>query len=242
MKISFVCVRGHRLNSVVLLSSFKIEDMKQTKIITLIFITAFLFSCSSTKITSSWKAENYVTKQYRNIMVWAILPETDSSLRSQIETHLVTDLMSKGYRAFSSLQVYRAKAYKKFSNEEIVNEFKSTGVDALITLVLLNKEKEEKYYPGGYFNQPVNSYGNLNKYYSNVFERVLTPGYYVTATNYYWQSSLFETNTNKLVYSAQTVSFDPHTTNLLAHENGSLIIKDMIRKKIIIPPLQEDEQ
>lgn len=212
------------------------------KIITAVFLTVALFSCKSTRITAAWKAQDHISKPYHNLMVWAILPETDSMLRRQIETHLVNDLVDKDYHAISSLDVYKEKAYKKFSPQEIVNEFKSTGVDAVLSIVLLNKEQEEKYYPGGYFNQPVNNYGNFDKYYSNVYERVLTPGYYVKTTNYYWESNLFEIPAELLVYSVRTKSFDPYTSDLLAHENGLLIIKDMVKKKIIKKPLPPEEE
>jgi len=216
--------------------------MTLSKIINAVFLTATLFSCKSTKISSSWKAENHVNKPYHNVMVWSILPETDSMLRRQIETHLVNDLVNKGYHAISSLEVYKEKAYKKLTPQQIVNEFKSSAVDAVLSVVLLNKEKEEKYYPGGFFNQPVNDYGNLDRYYSNVYERILTPGYYARTTNYYWESNLFEIKTDELVYSVQTKSFDPYTTDLLAHENGLLIIKDMVKKKIIKKPLLPEEE
>lgn len=223
-------------------SFIKIHNMKMTKFITVLLAAAFLISCKATKITSTWKADNHVNKPYHNVMVWSILPESDSTLRKQIETHLVNDLVSKGYHAISSLEVYKEKAYKKLSAKEIIGEFKSTGVDAVMSIVLLNKEKEEKYYPGGFFNQPVNNYGRLDQYYSNVYERVLMPGYYVRTTNYYWESYFFEIKNDKLVYSVHTKSFDPYTTDLLAHENGLLIIKDMLKKKIILnqAPPEED--
>lgn len=216
--------------------------MKMTKILPLLILTAALFSCKATKISSSWKANEHVTKPYHNVMVWSILPESDSILRKQIETHLVNDLVKKGYHAISSLDVYKDKAYQKLSPKDIIAEFKSTGVDAVLSIVLLNREKEEKYYPGGYFTQPVNNYGNLDRYSSNVFERVLTPGYYVHTVNYYLESSFFEVKEDKLIYSARTKSFDPFTTDMLAHENGTLIVKDMIRKKIIKEPLPPEEQ
>lgn len=216
--------------------------MKLMGLAAICLLAVSLFACKTTKITSSWKAGEHVTKPYRNVMVWSILPETDSVLRRQIETHMVNDLVSKGYHAISSLEVYKEKAYQKLTPTAILDEFKMTGVDAVLSIVLLNKENEEKYYPGGYFAQPVESYGNLNQYYSNVFERMLTPGYYIRTTNYYWESNLFEVQQDKLVYSVKTSSFDPYTTDELAHEKGLLIIKDMIRKKIIIAPTPPDEE
>lgn len=210
--------------------------MKIKMIIPAMMVTAFIFSCSSTKINSSWKAENAQTKPYHNVMVWGLLTEKDSTLRRQMENHLVNDLVSKGYHAVSSMDVYKAKAYKKLTAAEIIDEFKSTGVDAVITIALLNKEKEEKYFPGGFYNQPANKnmHDGLDKYYSGIYERVFTPGYYISTTTYFWESSLFEVKDDKMVYSVQTRSFDPNTTEKLAHENGLKIIRDMVKKKVIL--------
>ncbi len=167
-------------------------------------------------------------------MVWGILTEKDSTLRKQIETHLVNDLIENGYHAVSAMEVYRSKAYKKLTKKEIVDEFKETGVDAIITLVLLNRQKEELFVPPAISSNPVASFDDINKYYSSVFDKIYTPGYYLSSTNYYWESNLFEVKEDKLVYSVQTKSFDPSNTEILAHENGTMIIKDMIRKKVII--------
>jgi len=210
--------------------------MKIKMIIPAMMATAFIFSCSSTKINSSWKAENAQTKPYHNVMVWGLLTEKDSTLRRQMENHLVNDLAGKGYHAVSSMDVYKAKAYKKLTAAEIIDEFKFTGVDAVITIALLNKEKEEKYFPGGFYNQPANKnmHDGLDKYYSGIYERVFTPGYYISTTTYFWESSLFEVKDDKMVYSVQTRSFDPNTTEKLAHENGLKIIRDMVKKKIIL--------
>lgn len=216
--------------------------MKIKMLIPVIIATAFIFSCSSTKINSSWKAENAQTKPYHNVMVWGLLAGKDSSLRKQIETHLMNDLVSKGYHAVSSLDVYKSKAYKKLTSNEIVDEFKLTGVDAVITIALLNKEKEEKYLPGGFYNQPASINGNLDKYYSGIYEKVFTPGYYISTTTYFWESSLFEVKTDKMIYSVRTKSFDPNSTETLAHENWLRIIKDMVKKKLIFDVAPKEEQ
>jgi hypothetical protein len=215
--------------------------MKLKLILPSLIAAALLISCNSTKINSSWKAENTQTKPYHNVMVWGLMAEKDSSLRKQMETHLVNDLVSKGYHAVASLDVYKAKAYKKLSAKEILDEFKSTGVDAIITLALLNKEKEEKYYPGGFLNQPENLNSNLDKYYSGIYERVFTPGYYISTTTYFWESNLFEVSSDKMIYYARTKSFDPANTETLAHENGLKIIKDMVKRKVILDVAPKEE-
>lgn len=172
-------------------------------------------------------------KNYYNIMVWAIMPPADSSLRQQMETHLVNDLVDKGYHAISALDVYSPRAYARLTADEVVKEFKKTGVDAVFTLVLLKKENEEMYYQPNVFLQPVEKNGNFSRYYSTMYEKVLEPGYYIKTTNYYWEGNFFEVNTDKLVYAAQTKTFDPVNTDELAHDNGLKFIGDLLRKKII---------
>lgn len=213
--------------------------MRVNKIIVLAIVSVFFLACSNTKVTYSWKAENKVTKAYRNIMVWGILTEKDSALRTAIEKHLVNDLLSKGYRAFSSMDVYRSKAYKRLSSKEILDEFKNSGVDAVITITLLKKENEEMYIPATVVSTAP-PLGQVEKYYSSVYDRIFLPAYYMTTTNYFWESNLFEVAGDKLAYSVRTKSFDPSSTERLAHENGLMIISDMIRKKVIIEPTKEE--
>jgi len=213
--------------------------MKTWKLIAALLLSTFYLSCSNTKVTSSWKANDYVTKTYHNIMVWGILTEKDGALREKMETHLVNDLAGKGYHAISSLNVFGSRAYNKLSEKEIVEQFKNSGVDAVMTIVLLNKAKEEVYVPPGIVNNPM-AFDQVDKYYSNVYEKVFAPGYYLATTNYFWESKLFEVIKDKLVYSARTKSFDPSSADLLAHENGLTIIKDMTKKKIIMDQVKED--
>lgn len=220
----------------------KINVMKLRTTISAIMITACISSCNSTHLISSWKAEDVKPKAYHNIMVWGLLTEKDSSIRRQMETHLVNDLVSKGYHAVSSTEVYREKAYKKFTSAEILDEFKNTGIDAVITLVLLDKEKEEKYYPSALNNEPMNMYGNLDKYYQTIYEKVFSPGYYISTTTYFWESSLFELPASKITYSVRTKSLDPFTTEKLAHENGLRIITDMVKKKVILDIAPKEDQ
>jgi len=214
--------------------------MKTTKLLTILLAGSLVLSCNSTKLISSWKAGDAVTRTYHNVMVWGILTEKDSALKANMETHLVNDLVERGYHAISSLSVFGSRSYKKLTEKEIVDQFRNSGVDAVITIALLNKEKEEVYVPPAVMNNPVSS-DHVDKYYSNTYDKVFTPGYYVTTTNYFWESNLFEVTQDKLVYSARTKSFDPSSANLLAHENGLLLIKDMVKKKLIIEPVKKDK-
>ena len=66
-----------------------------------------------------------------------------------------------------------------------------------------------------------------------MYNRVYGPGYYVTDTRYFWESNLFDVASKELIYSVQTESFDPASSETLAHEYGKLIVKDMVKHRVL---------
>jgi hypothetical protein len=63
--------------------------------------------------------------------------------------------------------------------------------------------------------------------------RIYEPGYYSESTKYFWESNLYDLNTKQLIYSVQTESFDPASTQSLAHEYGKLIVNSMIKSQVL---------
>lgn len=203
-------------------------------------LIAILCSCNSTKIATSWKAENYSAPKFKHIMVWGILTAQDSTLRQKIEHHMADDLKTYGYDAVTSMDIYGSKAFDKMEESTVINQFKNSGVDAVITIVLLNKTKELEYQPAAIIYKPIPEYQYMEKYYSSEYVKIYTPGYYSTKTKYYWESHLYDIKKGQLAYVVQTNSFNPSSRERLAHENGQLILKDM-SKKILLKNLAPED-
>jgi hypothetical protein len=55
----------------------------------------------------------------------------------------------------------------------------------------------------------------------------------VVDTKDFWESNVYDMPTQQLVYSVQTQSFDPGSSESLGHEYGQLIVKDMVKKNIL---------
>lgn len=190
--------------------------------------------CSTSKITSSWKAENVVPEKYNKIMVLSLIREADRSIQENMENHFVGDLKELGYNAVSSLHQYGPKAFDKMDEEEALNKLKNAGVDAVITIVLLDKEKERKYIPGSFYYSPFGYYHNrFWGYRTALYRRIYEPGYYVTNTRYFWESNLYDMSTQELVYSVQTQSFDPANLESVAHEYGKMIVNKMVKQNVL---------
>jgi len=112
--------------------------MKKIKGISLALLV-IIAGCTSSKITSTWKAENIDTQKYNKVLVLGLIREFDRTIQENMENHLVGDLKDLGYNAVSSLQEYGPKAFDKMDEEAALHKLKNSGIDAVITIVLLNK-------------------------------------------------------------------------------------------------------
>jgi hypothetical protein len=100
--------------------------------------------------------------------------------------------------------------------------------------VLLDKTKERYYVPAQINYSPYVIYRNrFWRYYTTMYDRIYTPGYYTVETKYFWESNFYDMDSKQLLYSVQTRSFDPSSTESLAHEYGQLIVSNMVKSKIL---------
>jgi hypothetical protein len=205
------------------------------KINWIFIISILLFTgCRSSKITTSWKAENIQPKLYNKILVLGLINEPDRTIREKMEEHIVGDLKALGYTAVCSCDEFNPKAFENQNEQQALDKLSKSGIDAVLTVVLLDKTKERYYVPGRVQYSPYFIYQNrFYGYYRTMYARVYTPGYYTGDTKYFWESNFYEIGNKNLLYSAQSQSFDPATAQSLAHEYGQMIVKDMAAKNVI---------
>ena len=193
-----------------------------------------MISCTSSQITNSWKSENIPEKKFNKIMVVGIIAGSDWALREKMETHLVGDLADKGYAAVSSIKEYGPKNFENMKEAEVLDKLSGLGVDAVVTIVLLDKDRERYYVPGKVYYSPYTIYQrNFWGYYTTIYERIYTPGYYQVNTRYFWESNFYDLKNRNLLYAVHTESFDPDSMEALAHEYGLLIVNNMLIKGVL---------
>jgi hypothetical protein len=120
------------------------------------------------------------------------------------------------------------------NEKQALDKLGNSGIDAILTIVLLDKTKERYYVPGRIYYSPyVIYYNRFWGYYRTMHDRVYVPGYYSENTKYFWESNFYALDRKELLYSAQSQSFDPGSISGLSHEYGQMIVKDMVRKSIL---------
>lgn len=211
-----------------------IKTTAMKKLICFNICLLLIIGCGTSKITTSWKATDIIPQQFNKIMVLGLIHERNRSLQEHMENHMVDDLKDLGYKAVSSLQEYGPKAFDKMDEAAALNKLKANGVDAVITIVLLDKERERNYVPSHVSYSPYGYYHDLFwGYHTALQNRIYQPGYYVVNTRYFWESNLYEMSNQKLLYSVQTQSFDPSDSESLAHEYGRMIVNNMVQRKVL---------
>jgi hypothetical protein len=207
--------------------------MKQ--VIKVLLAVLFIFTgCTSSRITSSWKSPDLQQKKYKKILVLGLLKETDHLLREKMEEHIIGDLKSLGYDAVCSCIEYDPKKFNNMKEQEAIQKLNEGNIDAVLTVVLLDKTKERYYVPSKVNYTPYNSYHrDWWGYYSTMYGRIYEPGYYQVDTKYFWESNFYDLESKQLIYSVQTQSFDPASTQSLAHEYGKLIVNSMVKKQVL---------
>ena len=192
-------------------------------------LTFLLSACSSTYVTSSWKAAHVPPAAFKKLVVIALVGDHEKNARELIEKHAVEDLKSFGQHAVCSCEEYSPEAFKGLNEKEAVAKLKEKGVDGILTIVLLDKKKEQHYVQPRAVNVPV-----FWDYYHTIYDRIYTKGYYTENTKYYWESNLYDIPGNQLLYSVTSQSFDPESTEKLAHEYGKLIVKKLVKKDVLV--------
>ena len=207
--------------------------MKRNLFFVLLFLLTIVSCSTSSRITASWKEPASTPVSYNKILVIA-LSQPDNSLKEQMEKHMMGDLQSQGIQAISAYQQYGPKTFEGLSEQTALEKIQNTGVDAILTIVLLDKLKERNYLPGHITFTPYAAYYNqFWGYYSTLHAHVYSSDYYVIDTEYFWESNLYDASSKKLVYSVQTKSFNPDNSQALAHEYGELIIHNMVQQRVI---------
>lgn len=224
-----------------------------------LFHSAFLFVCFSalescsttaaTTITGSWKAPE--ASKYNDFFV--VVLSKNLPVRSTLENDISRKLKKEGVKVSQSLSVF-SPAEKLETPEEkkvAVEKIQALGHDAIITIVVVRHTEEERYVPGanssqpvavgvgtGYYNParggalPAGSYGSFGGYYADASTTYTTPGYYETDKTYFVQSNVYDAKTSRLVWSAQSETFNPANLAAASSDFSTVMAEAMAKAGI----------
>jgi hypothetical protein len=211
------------------------STMKKIAIMVGSVLVLALASCSSTKVTNSWKANDAGNLNSKKVLVLAISNNTnDMAARINMEQELANNLRESNINAVSASTEFNPQTFRNMNEQRALRMLRNRGYDDVLSIVMLDKSKEQHYTPGTVMYEPYGAYySRFWGYYRTIYGRVYTPGYYTTETNYFWESNLYDLRNNKLLYSVQSKSFDPSSEESLSKEYSRQIVKDMVKQGLL---------
>jgi len=159
-----------------------------------------------------------------------------------MEEHFVSELKTLGYNAVSSLEEFGAGGLQGLEQEETYVKLCNKGIDAVITIALLDKQKEHYYVPAKVKYYSSVYYYNRIWNYQKIQADPLSVGADSVNTQLLWETILFDLTRLTPVYSAQTKPFDPALEGAMAHTYGEMLVAGMVKSKTLFKQPVADQQ
>lgn len=176
------------------------------RIIFSMFISIFLFitGCASTHIISAWKNPEYEAGQIRKVAVIGVFRRP--TLRHYFEEEFARRLKAENIETVPGYSVIKNE---KMPEEALIAKIKGLNIDALLISRIVDKKTIETYYPPQtrYIGPPRPYYHNWYRYYRDSYNYVVTPGYTVRQKIVKIETSIYDTKTGNLVWSALSESY-----------------------------------
>jgi len=198
-----------------------------------------LYSCtkSSTTMIGSWaNPERNKDKAYHSIYIAALTQNIDA--KTVLELSLADEVRKRKMRSVKSIDAMLPLFTKenKPTKEEMLKVLKDKNCDAIFIVTLLNTETESRYVPAqttSYAPYPMyNHYGGWYNYYGYNYNQVYAPGYYTTDKKFYLESTLFDIDTETILWSGQSRTTNPASVDDFVKDYVKAVMDNLIDKGV----------
>ena len=209
-----------------------------TKSMLLSSVLVVLFSltaCTSTTLTSVWRDPTY-TSYIESIMVVAVTEKTRDRLI--FESEFVEEFKKVGVTAIASADVTSTE--EEIDENDILAEARQQGVTTILVTHLIGVDEKSVYHPPKTYAAPRPAYiaprpysGRFHTCYPRVYDYVHEPGYYTQHKSVNLESNLYETETEKLIWSVTSETLDPQSVNKVIESLSTVVIKNLHKNKLL---------
>lgn len=198
----------------------------------LMIVMLSLTACSYTRITTSWRADDFQKGQIKKTMVMAIVEK--KIIRWKIEDEFVLNLRKMGVDA---VQSYKSlPELKGVDVNRVKTVVAETGHDSILVVRLLDTRKETAVVPatttttGGLGGGWGNSFGT---YYSGSSTTIYSPGYTFDYKVFTVQGNLYVAGDEKLVWTVVAeIEEPPDSVDAALKEFANIITGDLKKKDL----------
>lgn len=202
--------------------------MKKIILPALLVGTIIAASCTSTRITSSWREpdKQVAVNKLNKVLVVALFK--DETSRHKAEDQMAGYLNGKGIVSYN----YLKESFDKKNEDALREKIKKDGFDGAVTMRLVDVDKEENYTRGNISSYPA-YYRNFSGYYYRSWSYYSTPGYYTTTKTYTIETNVYSIKEDKIIWSGLTETTNPDGVKKLTEEVAQVVYKKMVEEGFI---------
>ncbi len=200
------------------------------KNLSLVLLVAILSAagCSSTRFTSTTKAEDVEPIDLKGKKVLAMVIDPRDELRVQAETALAAELSKRGMEGIAANELIPTGDLG--NKKKVKQAVQASGADGLVTLRLVGTEAKTQYVP------PVHDrYDSFSSYHHYGWGVVHAPGYFDTYGIYIVETRCYRVSNEKLLWSGVSETIDPDSVKTLVRslvkEAGKVMKKQGLTAK-----------
>lgn len=179
--------------------------------------------CAGTKLVSSWKQDGFSGPALKKVLVLAVT--NDDLYRRLYEDSFVETLRENGVEAVASYTLLAVLDGSKDQNRQrVLHAVSQVSADGVLVASLVAVERDEKYVetPPIYIPQRGGAYG-MHDYYGRTYEMINQPGYSIESTSVKLKATVFSTQSDGMLWAADTHSFNPTSARTVIQENIAIV-------------------
>lgn len=194
--------------------------------------------CSpSTEISATWINPEAGNKNYDNVLVVAMTDRVN--IKQTAEDALVEELTAQGINAIRSIDEFPPSLQKGMvaNKEELLQLVQENRHDAILTVAVVDEETETRHVAGAGGFAPMGRfdyYGNFWGYYSHS-PAMYQQGYYQEDKIYFIETNLYDAETERLVWSAQSETVNPGRLDREARKYAEVTVNELTKKNLFKP-------
>lgn len=224
--------------------------MKIVKLTALIAIVILTSCGSSTKLVKSWSDKEITPVSYEKMGVAVLFP--NQSNRYVIERAVAEKLQKRNINAQPTYEIFPfAGRFGEFTKDKspeavkkiIVDKINENDFDGFMIISLFDQQREKRWVSDhnfrmggtGYYGTPYGMAGTYSGYYYYSMGTFYDDGHYVDHVTYFLECNLYDVQSEKLVWHAQTKSVNIDSVEEEAQKFAELVGHELIFKKVIEP-------
>jgi hypothetical protein len=192
---------------------------------------------TGTQFSATWTSPDYA--QMQDVDEVLVVAATATEVRRRIfEDTLVSKLQNEGISAYPSTQFY--ESVDQLDEEEVEALIKERGIEAVIVTRVINIDRKDVVVPpsttvSGYPSYGSPYYNSWYGYYSHGYAVTHDPGYTYEELTVSLETNLYDTANGKLIWSGQSESFNPSSTQDVIGPTTEIIVNELVDQKLLSP-------